>query len=437
MSFGKDEPDPPQPPSAQSLIDAQNAQRVSIHTPDGSAVYGSPTDSLTITESPYSQVQRARRQELANSLYDPARQIAGSVSGAGLNFSDIPKWQYGINYGAATAKPGIVQGGQLVDQSGNPVEGNIQYGVDPSRLDAKYALPGNADYQGMADELEQATYQRGVNRLQPDFDVDRQRLEQQLTDRGIPTNSAAGMAELDRLDRMQNEAKENLALSAIGAGRQEQARLFGQTLAGRGQMFGEDVSGANLRNAAQAQAQGQDVSAAQQALGLRGLDIAEQVQSAELQNRARQQALNEQVLGQNQQLNVLQGILGNTPSFQLPNFQVQPGADVLGANQLAYNGALNAYNQRQQQQQANLGGLFGLAGTLGGAALLGSDRRFKTDIERIGELPNGLPVYSFRYRKENRSTVGLMADDVEQVKPWAVHYIRGRKFVDYREALNG
>ena len=436
MSFGKDSDSAPQPPSAQSLIDAQNAQRVSVHTPEGSAVYGSPTDSLTVTESPALQAQRSRREALSNYLFAPAAQIASTVSGAGLNFKDIPKWQYGINYEAATDKPGVVQGGRLVDQSGNAVANNIQYGVDPSRLDSKYALPGNADYQGMADQLEQATYQRGLNRLQPDFNTDRERLEQQLTDRGIPTNSAAGMQELDRMERMQNEAKENLALSSIGAGRQEQARLFGQSLAGRGQMFGEDVQSANLRNQAQGQAQGQATAAAQQALGLRGLDIAEQVQSAELQNRARQQALNEQVLAQNQPLNVLQGILGNTPSFQLPNFQVQPGADVLGANQLAYNGALNAYNQRQQQQQANLGGLFNIGTALGSAALLGSDRRFKTEIERIGEL-NGLPVYSFRYRDTGTRTVGLMADDVEKVKPWAVHYIRGRKFVDYREALNG
>ena len=443
MSFGKDSGDPPQPPSAQSLVAAQNAQRISVNTPEGSATYGTPTDSLTISESPALQTQRARRETLSGLLYDPAAQIASSVSGAGLNFDDIPRYVYGLNYGAATAKPGVVQAGNLVDQSGNAVANNIQYGVDPSRLDAKYALPGNEDYQSMADSLEQATAQRALNRVNPEFQTDRQRLEQQLTDRGIPTSSAAGMAELDRMERAQNDARENIALSSVAAGRQEQGRLFGQTLEGRSRMFGEDTTVAGLRNQAQQQAREQASDAAQQQLGLRGLDISEQLQSATLQNAARQQALNEQVLAQNQPLNVLQGISGNTPSFQLPNFPAPQSADVLGANQLAYQGALNAYNQQQQNQQTSLGGLFGLAGTLGGAALrsgagaalLGSDRRFKEGIRRVGRLDNGLPVYLFRYRGDPRPLIGLMADDVELVAPEAVHLIEGFQYVDYERAV--
>ncbi len=201
-------------------------------------------------------------------------------------------------------------------------------------------------------------------------------------------------------------------------------------------MFGEDITGGQFANAAQQQRQAQALQAAQQQLGLRGLDTSEQLQAATLQNQARQQALNEQVLAQNQPLNVLQGILGATPSFSLPNFPAPQSADVLGANSLAYNSALNAYSAQQQQNQANLGGLFGLAGTLGGAALLGSDRRFKKDIVRVGTLDNGLPVYLFRYRNDNVPMIGLMADDVERVKPGAVHEISGYKYVDYREAVN-
>jgi hypothetical protein len=46
--------------------------------------------------------------------------------------------------------------------------------------------------------------------------------------------------------------------------------------------------------------------------------------------------------------------------------------DVLGAYNQQYQGQLAAYNAQQQSNAAGMGGLFGLAGTLGGAAI----RRF-------------------------------------------------------------
>jgi hypothetical protein len=82
-----------------------------------------------------------------------------------------------------------------------------------------------------------------------------------------------------------------------------------------------------------------------------------------------------------------------------------------------------------------------MIGTIAQAApmimsLFGSDRRMKKDIERIGVLPNGLPVYSFRYVWSAEPHVGLMADEVEAVFPDAVFdHPTGFKMVDYRRAL--
>lgn len=69
--------------------------------------------------------------------------------------------------------------------------------------------------------------------------------------------------------------------------------------------------------------------------------------------------------------------------------------------------------------------------------LAGSDSRIKKDIRRIGTADNGLPLYLFRYAYEPDGPlhVGVMAQDVEQVRPEAVHEIAGVKFVDYGKAL--
>ena len=49
-----------------------------------------------------------------------------------------------------------------------------------------------------------------------------------------------------------------------------------------------------------------------------------------------------------------------------------------------------------------------------------SDRRLKQDVKRVGALPNGLPIYSFRYNWGGPTFVGVMAQDVLRVMPDAV-----------------
>jgi hypothetical protein len=65
-----------------------------------------------------------------------------------------------------------------------------------------------------------------------------------------------------------------------------------------------------------------------------------------------------------------------------------------------------------------------------------SDRRLKTDIVREGTLPNGIPLYSFRYTWDRQRFVGVMADEVEAVMPGAVSTHRtGYKMVNYAMVL--
>ncbi|WP_315731673.1 MULTISPECIES: tail fiber domain-containing protein [unclassified Bradyrhizobium] len=82
--------------------------------------------------------------------------------------------------------------------------------------------------------------------------------------------------------------------------------------------------------------------------------------------------------------------------------------------------------------QAAAGGASGIMGMLG----LLSDRRAKEDIEQVGTLFDGTPVYRYRYIGLPTVHIGLMADDVEKDKPEAVMEIGGLKRVDYKIATD-
>jgi hypothetical protein len=56
-------------------------------------------------------------------------------------------------------------------------------------------------------------------------------------------------------------------------------------------------------------------------------------------------------------------------------------------------------------------------------ARLPSDRRLKTDIEPVGRMDNGLTVYRYRYKAGGPVHIGVMADEVEKIRPDA--YVKG------------
>jgi hypothetical protein len=63
-----------------------------------------------------------------------------------------------------------------------------------------------------------------------------------------------------------------------------------------------------------------------------------------------------------------------------------------------------------------------------------SDRNAKEDIEEVGALHDGTPVYRYRYKGQPGFQIGLMAQDVEQYAPEAVGRIGQFKAVDYKLA---
>jgi hypothetical protein len=157
--------------------------------------------------------------------------------------------------------------------------------------------------------------------------------------------------------------------------------------------------------------------------------------------QARQTALQEQAYLRNEPLNTLSAVRTGA-QVQGPQFvnsaqqATTAGPDILGAAQMGYNAQMGDFNAKQAAQ-ANLNqGLF----SLGSSAMMMSDVRLKEKIKPVGVMDNGLTLYSFEYKDEVKSHplagdgihVGVMAQEVEQVFPYAVKTLDdGYKVVDY------
>lgn len=75
-----------------------------------------------------------------------------------------------------------------------------------------------------------------------------------------------------------------------------------------------------------------------------------------------------------------------------------------------------------------------LGAGLGAAGLMFSDERLKENIEEVGELHDGQKVYRFNFKGDHTPTIGLMAQEVAEHEPDAVHDLGGVLAVDYEKA---
>src|SRR3990167_7967633 len=140
----------------------------------------------------------------------------------------------------------------------------------------------------------------------------------------------------------------------------------------------------------------------------------------------------------NQPLNTLNAIRTGA-QIQNPQFQA-PGAgtNYLGAAQAQGGYDQGLYNAKVGQQNAMTQGLFGLGGAgitayglMNAAPLVaaGSDRRLKSNIVRVGTHRLGIGIYE--YDIFGQRARGVMADEVEAVKPEAVVWLGPSQAVYY------
>ena len=243
-------------------------------------------------------------------------------------------------------------------------------GTGPTSLAVPENLPTlPTDFEETRKLVTQSVFDRQLGLLQPEFTRQREALEQNLADRGLPIGGEAYNSAIDRLERQQGEQQQRLAQSADLAGGQEAQRLFNQASTARGQLFREVAAQGEFGLAGQAQKFGQQAANVAQQNAARQQQIADQLRANELNNMSRQAQLNERMGLRNLQFNELAALLGG-PQIQQPTFFAPSAVNTLGANQLAQSGAANLYNQQMANYGSSQGGLFDLAGSLGTAAIM-------------------------------------------------------------------
>jgi len=210
---------------------------------------------------------------------------------------------------------------------------------------------------------------------------------------------------------------------------QQQNQLMGNAIQ-------QGAFGGDRGNIAQAALMGQQNLAMGQTLG-------------QMANQGYQQSAQNYMQGLQQQgalANQYGNLAGAAQTAGLQGAQAQLGAGTLG-QQTEQAGKTALYNQFQQQQAypfqvaqflANIaegtGALSGSTTTQTSPTSFFSDRRLKHDIHRIGETDEGLPIYKFKYKGDDKTNIGFMADEVEKVHPEAVGESHGFKTVDYDRA---
>ncbi|WP_185982655.1 tail fiber domain-containing protein [Aureimonas mangrovi] len=403
--------------NAQAVRESARVNAVDQYGPWGSTTYqrnrdGTPA-SQTVTLTPQGDRIHSGQMGIAEQLTGKAGQLVGQIPTGPMDISGLPGRQNSIG-GAGSIQMGV---GSRSGEVGN---------FNPSGLPS---LPGVGDFGAEAQRSQDAAFQKAHALLQPGQQLDRQRMEQSLSDRGIPLDSAAGQAELTRMERSQSEAMNRAAYDAVAAGGAEQSRLFGLASGARSQMFGEGLTQAGFNNEAAGQRFGQDLAAMGAGNAAQGQQFGQNAQSAGFANQARNDALTEAIMLRNQPFNEASALLTGSPAMGMPGFQNNPAYNV-GAPDIA--GLINNNYQQQmgqynQQRSGMMNGLFGL----GSAALMFSDRRLKRDISRIGTGWRGLPLYLFRYVWGGPYQVGVMAQDVARAVPSAVRQAGAFLAVDY------
>lgn len=172
----------------------------------------------------------------------------------------------------------------------------------------------------------------------------------------------------------------------------------------------------------------------------RGVDQAQN--QVYFQNYQNERGLQNQAIGQlgqnyNTALGAQSQAAGMLPGYgtsQFAGYSPLLGAQQL-AGQLPYYGAQAASGvgslfggygtQTGTQPGGWLNGLLGAGASLGSAAIMHSDRRLKTNIEKVGEAKDGLGIYEWNWRAapNGEKVRGVIADEVEKLRPHA--FVKG------------
>ena len=321
MSFVKNmfsSPKAPEPVNAGALVQAQSGankdtarlnaklNRMDSYGPTGSVTYQDLGDDRWSVKQTLSPDQQK--------LYDGQMQI-----GQGVN-------------DAAQARINQLDNSKFSLDGIQGFQGNISY-------DGLTDMPNMSDLNGAREAAETASFNRAWDRMNPTFEQEEQALQTKLANQGIVQGSDAYNREMDNYARRKNDARIAAGYDSVNAG---QSMMSNQ-----------------LANALMSRQQG----------------ISERTAGRAMNNEARANAINDRLLERSQPLNELAAFLQGSPAVNTPQpiggAQVGAAApDVGGAYGLAAQTQMNQYNQQMGAQGAMAGGMIGLTGSLGSAAIL-------------------------------------------------------------------
>ena len=248
------------------------------------------------------------------------------------------------------------------------------------------ALSPPMDLQSVQDIADQS-YDLQTRRLDPQWEVNRARQENQLANQGLVPGGEAYNQAMRLFDQSKTDSYERARLASIAT----MPQTYQLAAAQRMQPLTELSP---IRTGAQPQMpQFQPV----QYQGYGGPNL---LGAAGMEGQAAQQAYGQEMSG----YNAMMGGLTNLGSAGLGAYGLINAGKGLGASALG-------------------------AGALGG--IIPSDRRLKRDIKQIGEDPRGFGIYRFKYLWSPIEWIGVMADEIENIIPEAVLTINGYKAVNY------
>lgn len=221
---------------------------------------------------------------------------------------------------------------------------------------------------------------------------------------GVQAGQALGAMNLQNAARRDDVASQNVQNDLQARSLSNQAASIGGSQ--RLQQAQNRTQNRQFNAGQRQQDRAMDLQGAGQLAGMAGqaFDQYNTVNRTMAQQGAQQQALMQQLInaGQNQ----YQGFV-NAPQ------------NALNLPLMAVGATPNVGTQTTTQS----GGGSGLMDALGfGASLLPflSDARAKEDIRRVGQTDDGLPIYVYRYKGGDTFHMGVMAQEVEAVRPDAV-----------------
>jgi hypothetical protein len=285
--------------------------------------------------------------------------------------------------------------------------------------------------------VEQGMYQR----MAPQLEADRLRMQAQLRDQGNLAGGEAYNVSQDQFNRQLTDAR----LGIMAQGGQEQkllndmaAQKAGFQNAAQKQAFDQAQGRATFANAAQQQDYTQAALRGQFRNAGLAQRLGQEQAATNAENTARQNWLTEQYAARNQPIQEISALMSGS-QVQSPNFvNTNSGnvatTDIGGLTNARFSQDMANYQQSSQNFNQIMGGIFGAV-----SGLTASDKRIKDVGRKLGTVfaagPDGekmLPIHEYKYKADPTSTshVGPMAQDVEKVDRGAVKTIGGTKFID-------